>query len=92
MNRLGILGYRGLFFLLTPENNHDNNILLFRLFFSVSKNPDQLIVRRQSTAINRMAAGDEQSRAITRIVIPDQYATTFERLENNVVGIALEAW
>ncbi|KXJ83085.1 hypothetical protein RP20_CCG008520 [Aedes albopictus] len=37
-----------------------------------------------------MAAGDEQSRAITRIVIPDQYATTFERLENNVALLVLE--
>ncbi|EAT36600.1 AAEL011324-PA [Aedes aegypti] len=37
-----------------------------------------------------MAAGDEQSRAIRRIVIPDQYATTFERLENNVALLVLE--
>ncbi|XP_062554708.1 uncharacterized protein LOC134219839 isoform X2 [Armigeres subalbatus] len=66
------------------------SVLLTTAVCVINKNPDQLIVRRQSIETSRIAAYEEQSRAIRRIVIPDQYATTFERLENNVALLVLE--
>ncbi|XP_065092946.1 uncharacterized protein LOC135713688 [Ochlerotatus camptorhynchus] len=66
------------------------SVLLTTAVCVINKNPDQLIVRRQSSETGRIAVDEEQSRAIRRIVIPDQFATTFERLENNVALLVLE--
>ncbi|XP_055593311.1 uncharacterized protein LOC129744692 [Uranotaenia lowii] len=72
----------------------------------INKNPDQLIVRRQSyeridpidslvgVSVPFGKPGDnfgEVYRNVDRIIIPDQYAKTFERLENNVALLVLQS-
>ncbi|KAL1395455.1 hypothetical protein pipiens_001268 [Culex pipiens pipiens] len=77
------------------------SVLLTTAVCVINKNPDELIVRRQPTESGGRRTSSDQpaveaetetelARAVQRILIPDQFATTFERLENNVALLVLQ--
>ncbi|XP_038113200.1 uncharacterized protein LOC6040790 [Culex quinquefasciatus] len=77
------------------------SVLLTTAVCVINKNPDELIVRRQPTESSGRRTSPDQpaveaetetelARAVQRILIPDQFATTFERLENNVALLVLQ--
>ncbi|XP_055535772.1 uncharacterized protein LOC129724692 [Wyeomyia smithii] len=72
------------------------NVLLTTAVCVINKNPDELIARCQSTKTSRNATSsgaggsEELSRTIRRILLPNQFARTFERLENNVALLVLQ--
>ncbi|XP_058831929.1 uncharacterized protein LOC131690289 [Topomyia yanbarensis] len=65
------------------------DVLLTTAVCVINKNPDELIARRQSTE-SASGGGEELSRAVRRILLPGQFAKTFERLENNVALLVLQ--
>ncbi|KFB44814.1 hypothetical protein ZHAS_00012723 [Anopheles sinensis] len=48
------------------------------------KKPEELLV--WNGAGNDGAESQDDGRPVSRIILPEQFATTFQRLENNVVG------
>ncbi|XP_055627308.1 uncharacterized protein LOC129769228 [Toxorhynchites rutilus septentrionalis] len=71
------------------------NVLLTTAVCVINKNPEQLIARRRPAKNDRLnsttPAVEMPSRAVRKIIMPDQFMTTFERLENNVALLVLHS-